>query len=303
MVVHVVGFTTREGLCLKLRAAAAISGDNQLYVFVDQNHTDQPPRKKRARTEDEGGDLIATLFQAAGLIDPRMPLSLMDSRLGWTAVLVCTAAGEDAVLLTEPDEIETVCWPKLKRVELLVPAEAVEQPLVCAPVVPAEMLGKFAHVAVGGTFDRLHAGHRQLLFTASAICAQSSGKVYIGVTGDELLVNKKFKELLQPFDDRVASAVAVVQAVHPDGLFSPEAIVSCLAKTEEPPKAATMSEMQALVVSRETVSGALRINAMRVEAGFEELEVITIDLVGADNQNADAPKVSSSDLRQADAKR
>ena len=57
MVVHVVGFTTREGLCLKLRAAAAISGDNQLHVFVDQNHTtpsDQPPQKKRARTEDEG---------------------------------------------------------------------------------------------------------------------------------------------------------------------------------------------------------------------------------------------------------
>ena len=45
------------------------------------------------------------------------------------------------------------------------------------------------HVAVGGTFDRLHAGHRLLLASAAA-CVAAGGTAYVGVTGDSLLVSK-----------------------------------------------------------------------------------------------------------------
>jgi phosphopantetheine adenylyltransferase len=41
----------------------------------------------------------------------------------------------------------------------------------------------FARAAVGGTFDRLHAGHRSLL-AASALVTTSS--LYIGVTGGDI---------------------------------------------------------------------------------------------------------------------
>lgn len=37
----------------------------------------------------------------------------------------------------------------------------------------------FQHVAVGGTFDRLHAGHRLLLAATALVC---SGSIYVGVT-------------------------------------------------------------------------------------------------------------------------
>ena len=44
----------------------------------------------------------------------------------------------------------------------------------------------FSHVAVGGTFDRLHVGHRLLLAATALICTE---KVYIGVTGIHLTLS------------------------------------------------------------------------------------------------------------------
>ncbi len=43
-----------------------------------------------------------------------------------------------------------------------------------------------------------------------------AGRVYIGITGEKLLVKKKFAELLQPYDDRAAAAADYVRRVRPD---------------------------------------------------------------------------------------
>ena len=43
---------------------------------------------------------------------------------------------------------------------------------------------RFEKVAVGGTFDRLHAGHRLLLAATALVTA---GPVFIGVTGERLM--------------------------------------------------------------------------------------------------------------------
>ena len=47
-------------------------------------------------------------------------------------------------------------------------AEDVDEPLA------------FSRVAVGGTFDRLHAGHRMLLAATALVSTHS---IYIGITG------------------------------------------------------------------------------------------------------------------------
>lgn len=44
----------------------------------------------------------------------------------------------------------------------------------------------FEHVAVGGTFDRLHVGHRLLLAATALVTTQH---VYIGVTGPQPSLN------------------------------------------------------------------------------------------------------------------
>ena len=47
---------------------------------------------------------------------------------------------------------------------------------------PQEGSLAFEEVAVGGTFDRLHVGHRLLLAASALVCTR---RVYVGVTGAE----------------------------------------------------------------------------------------------------------------------
>jgi hypothetical protein len=54
-------------------------------------------------------------------------------------------------------------------------------------IIPSEgeALMPFTNVALGGTFDRLHAGHRLLLAAAVAV---SSCNLFVGVAGTELFL-------------------------------------------------------------------------------------------------------------------
>ncbi|KXZ47714.1 hypothetical protein GPECTOR_33g596 [Gonium pectorale] len=177
---------------------------------------------------------------------------------------------------------------------------------VAAP--PDAVLG-FRRVAVGGTFDRLHAGH-ELLLAATALVAQ--GSVFVGVTADALLANKSHKELLQPYDVRAHEALSYLRAVRP-GLQVEAGPLS-------DPKAPTLAEldpsMEALVVSVETLPGAVAINAGRAARGFRPLAVVTVPVIGVRRGKGRsgagaggteaagggaADKLSSSELRAADA--
>jgi len=116
--------------------------------------------------------------------------------------------------------------------------------------------------------------------------------LYVGVTVDELLYSKKLHHLVEPLQVRTASALAFVAAVAP-GLQ-----VETSALSGGPPKAVTWSGMQALVVSRETLSGAMTVQQQRAERGFVPLRLLTVDLVGAASQEPLARKLSSSSLRE-----
>ena len=151
----------------------------------------------------------------------------------------------------------------------------------------------FGHVSVGGTFDRMHAGHRLLLAAAAVV---TTGRLYVGISGDDLLVNKKHRELLQSYADRERAVSEFLTAIKP-GLD-----VEIGPIDNSPPKAATIESMEALVISHETVAGAMKLNEIRAEKGFAPIEFVTVDLVGAATQDASAPKLSSTALRQKEAR-
>lgn len=152
----------------------------------------------------------------------------------------------------------------------------------------------FSTTAVGGTFDRLHAGHRILLAATALV---TTTMVFVGVTSDLLLQNKEHAELLQTYNERRDAAVRFIHAVRP-GL---EVQTAALKDPKEPTGAATISEMEAIVVSKETIKGANDINAWREQHGSASLTVVTVDLVGSQGSD-NASKLSSTRLRMEEAK-
>ncbi len=147
---------------------------------------------------------------------------------------------------------------------------------------------QFRNVAVGGTFDRLHAGHR-LLLAATALVATEG--IYVGVTADKLLINKRNKDLLEPYETREAAAVDYMKRINPKVTVA----AGALADPKVPPLAATDADFQAIVVSEETISGAEAINYVRKSLGFDPLVIVVVGLIGG--ATGAGGKLSSTDLR------
>eukprot|EP00201_Polytomella_parva_P001074 CAMPEP_0175076916 /NCGR_PEP_ID=MMETSP0052_2-20121109/23045_1 /TAXON_ID=51329 ORGANISM="Polytomella parva, Strain SAG 63-3" /NCGR_SAMPLE_ID=MMETSP0052_2 /ASSEMBLY_ACC=CAM_ASM_000194 /LENGTH=478 /DNA_ID=CAMNT_0016346213 /DNA_START=3 /DNA_END=1439 /DNA_ORIENTATION=- len=140
---------------------------------------------------------------------------------------------------------------------------------------PANRILSYRRVAVGGTFDRLHVGH-QLLLAASSLVCDYGGYLYIGITADELLAKKKYHELLQNYSEREERAVNFVYDVRPD--ISVQSGALCDPKT---PTAAELDpEMEALVVSDETIPGGIAINQGRELRGFKPLDILVVPVIG-----------------------
>jgi phosphopantetheine adenylyltransferase len=191
-------------------------------------------------------------------------------------------------------------------------------------------------VAVGGTFDHLHAGHK-LLLTATALLLQPHSKdlmiplrLIVGITGDELLKNKKYAEYLgswkQRQDDVVSFLLSVLSFTRldqeeevetqimdeavPNGKGVITKLKSCSVTIEcveiQDPFGPTITDesVTALVVSGETKSGGQAVNDKRKEKGWNTLEVFEVDVLaagennnGANEENFDS-KISSSAIRQ-----
>lgn len=144
---------------------------------------------------------------------------------------------------------------------------------------------KYDTVAVGGTFDHIHDGHKILLTIAVFLTIR---KLIVGITDDELLKNKKYKEYLQSFEQRVSITEKFLKKVCSTQLFEIYKIVDVCGPT------GYLKSIDCLVLSKESASGGDYVNKFRKSRQYPELEVFEIGLIGGEN------KLSSTDLRRAE---
>jgi pantetheine-phosphate adenylyltransferase len=121
-------------------------------------------------------------------------------------------------------------------------------------------------VAVGGTFNRLHAGHRLLLSTAF----QVGDQVFVGVTSDSLVGRLRRERALgvRPYPERDANVRRLLAGY--------EVARWTVAPLDDPYIPSQREEFDAIVVSPETVKTAEEINALRELRGYPPIKIVTV---------------------------
>jgi pantetheine-phosphate adenylyltransferase len=128
-------------------------------------------------------------------------------------------------------------------------------------------LPKYDFVAVGGSFDQLHNGHKKLLYVSGVTCRN---ELTVGITADSMLTNKTYSEEIQTFSKRF-------QLVRDFLMFIQPSLAMNLVEIQDPFGPTIVDEkLQALVVSSETISGAFKINEIRESKGMPLMDILVI---------------------------
>jgi len=156
----------------------------------------------------------------------------------------------------------------------------------------------FNSVAVGGTFDSLHYGHRKLLTLAVSAVAPTTGKLLIGITTDEMLQSKAYAEYIPKLPQRIQLVREFIDSLAP-GMKNRVRIVPIRDKYG-PPGASSNSDVyvgipndfDALVLSHETLSTGQSLNEYRVnQLGLPPLTLLC-------TRRTEAHGMSSTALRR-----
>jgi pantetheine-phosphate adenylyltransferase len=135
------------------------------------------------------------------------------------------------------------------------------------------MKKEYETVAVGGTFDELHKGHKALLAKAFEV----GQRVQIGLCSDNFAKKLSKPHITASYEQRFQELENFLQ----QNGFHERAEISRL----DDPYGVTLSNKstEALIVSKETEPIARFINKKRKDAGLPPLHIVTIDMIPSEN--------------------
>ena len=128
---------------------------------------------------------------------------------------------------------------------------------------------KMRIVALGGTFEILHKGHRKLLSKA----LQLGDRIVIGLTSDEFVARKQKKHTHSKYDKRHENLTTFLSNI---GMSDRVEIIPL-----KDPYGPTIDDtkIDGIVTSRETMKTALEINKIRTQKKFEPLRIYVVDFM------------------------
>lgn len=145
-----------------------------------------------------------------------------------------------------------------------------------------DVVPSFRYVAVGGSFDQLHNGHRKLLSFTAALCSE---RVTVGVTGDSMLASKSYQDMIDTFPTRYESVRSFLSQIKPSLELN-------IVEINDPfGPAITDPLLEAIVVSSETITGGFKINQIRQQKGMNLLKIYVLN-------RGDSAILSSTFLRE-----
>jgi len=119
-------------------------------------------------------------------------------------------------------------------------------------------------VAIGGTFDVLHDGHKALLEKAHTL-----GEVTIGLVSDEMAL-KKF-HVVNMYNNRKTSLIAYIETL--------TGTAPLIVALSDPYGPTLEQKFDYIVVSPDTHPTAKEINVLRSQRGLPPIKIVCVDFV------------------------
>jgi len=148
---------------------------------------------------------------------------------------------------------------------------------------------KLETVAVGGTFDEFHKGHKVLLKKAFEV----GNRVLIGVSSDDLVEKWRKTHKVATYEKRLNDLKSFLRR---QGVLDRAEILPL-----HDPYGVTVSSngLDGLVVSRETEARAYEINEKRRAKGLKPLKIIVVEMVLAE----DSVSISTTRIKRKEIDR
>jgi pantetheine-phosphate adenylyltransferase len=147
----------------------------------------------------------------------------------------------------------------------------------------------FSVVAVGGTFDEFHKGHRALLIKAFEV----GEHVLVGLCSDRLVESLSKPHVTASYKQRLEE---LSNFLRKRGVWERAEIVPL-----NDPFGVTLSEgcVEALIVSRETELMAIKINEERKRRELPPLQIVAIGMIPSENHSP----ISTTRIRRGEIDR